>query len=95
MKEAFYESDNLTKILEELIGYQVSRVNETYQQVQEEIADNANSVEFIEQPEEVIDEPKDEGQLPEFMQEVCGTVSVWLEGFRGCYAVDGLDLVED
>lgn len=22
--------------------------------------------------------------------EVCGTLSVWLEGFRGCYAVDGL-----
>lgn len=45
------------------------QVDETYQQVQEEIADNANSVEFIEQTEEVIDEPKDEGQLPEFMQE--------------------------
>ena len=44
------------------------QVDETYQQVQEEIADNANSVEFIEQTEEVIDEPKDEGQLPEFMQ---------------------------
>ena len=27
-------------------------------------------------------------------QEVCGTLSVWLEGFRGCYAVDGLDIVE-
>ena len=26
-------------------------------------------------------------------QEVCGTLSVWLEGYRGCYAVDGLDLV--
>lgn len=23
-------------------------------------------------------------------QEVCGVMSVWLEGFRGCYAVDGL-----
>lgn len=23
-------------------------------------------------------------------QEVCGTMSVWLEGYRGCYAVDGL-----
>lgn len=45
------------------------QVDETYQQVQEEIANNANSVEFIEQTEEVIDEPKDEGQLPEFMQE--------------------------
>ena len=22
--------------------------------------------------------------------EVCGTLSVWLEGYRGCYAVDGL-----
>lgn len=44
------------------------QIDETYQQVQEEIADNANSVEFIEQTEEVIDEPKDEGQLPEFMK---------------------------
>ena len=25
--------------------------------------------------------------------EVCGTLSVWLEGFRGCYAVDGLTKV--
>lgn len=25
---------------------------------------------------------------------VCGTLSVWLEGYRGCYAVDGLDVVE-
>lgn len=25
--------------------------------------------------------------------EVCGTLSVWLEGFRGCYAVDGLKKV--
>lgn len=41
------------------------QVDETYQQVQEEIADNANSQDF----EEVVDEPKDEGQLPEFMQE--------------------------
>ena len=23
-------------------------------------------------------------------QEVCGRISVWLEGYRGCYAVDGL-----
>lgn len=23
-------------------------------------------------------------------KEVCGVMSVWLEGFRGCYAVDGL-----
>lgn len=28
-------------------------------------------------------------------QEICGTLSVWLEGFRGCYAVDGLDKVMD
>lgn len=28
-------------------------------------------------------------------QDVCGTLSVWLEGFRGCYAVDGLDKVND
>ena len=27
-------------------------------------------------------------------QEVCGTLSVWLEGFRGCYAVDGLTKVQ-
>ena len=26
-------------------------------------------------------------------QEVCGTMSVWLEGWRGCYAVDGLTKV--
>lgn len=26
-------------------------------------------------------------------QEVCGTLSVWLEGYRGCYAVDGLTKV--
>jgi len=26
--------------------------------------------------------------------EVCGTLSVWLEGFRGCYAVDGLVKVD-
>ncbi|WP_324825100.1 hypothetical protein [Sinanaerobacter sp. ZZT-01] len=26
-------------------------------------------------------------------QEVCGTLSVWLEGYRGCYAVDGLTVV--
>lgn len=28
-------------------------------------------------------------------QEICGTMSVWLKGYKGCYAVDGLDLVED
>lgn len=28
-------------------------------------------------------------------QDVCGTLSVWLDGFRGCYAVDGLDKVND
>lgn len=27
-------------------------------------------------------------------REVCGTLSVWLEDFRGCYAVDGLTNVE-
>lgn len=27
-------------------------------------------------------------------QEVCGTLSVWLENFSGCYAVDGLTKVE-
>ncbi|WMJ88887.1 hypothetical protein [Anaerocolumna sp. MB42-C2] len=26
-------------------------------------------------------------------QEVCGTLCVWLDGFRGCYAVDGLTFV--
>lgn len=26
--------------------------------------------------------------------EVCGTMSVLLEGFRGCYAADGLEKVE-
>ncbi len=26
-------------------------------------------------------------------QNVCGTLSVWLEGYRGCYAVDGLTKV--
>ena len=26
-------------------------------------------------------------------QEVCGTLSVWLEDFRGCYAVEGLTRV--
>ena len=25
--------------------------------------------------------------------EVCGTLSVWLEGIRGCYAIDGLTKV--
>lgn len=28
-------------------------------------------------------------------QEVCGTMSVFLEEFRGCYAVDGLTVVEE
>lgn len=28
-------------------------------------------------------------------QEVCGTVCVWLEGFRGAYAADGLTKVGD
>lgn len=28
-------------------------------------------------------------------REVCGTLSVWLEGYIGCYAVDGLDKVSD
>lgn len=28
-------------------------------------------------------------------QEVCGTMSVWLEGYRGCYAMDGLTVVEE
>ena len=27
-------------------------------------------------------------------QEVCGTMSVWLAGYRGCYAVDGLSKVD-
>lgn len=27
-------------------------------------------------------------------QIVCGTLSVWLEGFRGCYAVDGLTKIK-
>lgn len=27
-------------------------------------------------------------------QEVCGTLSVWLEDYRGCYAVDGLTRVD-
>ncbi len=26
--------------------------------------------------------------------EVCGTECVWLEGYRGCYAADGLTVVE-
>lgn len=26
-------------------------------------------------------------------QKVCGTLCVWLEGYRGCYAVDGLTKV--
>lgn len=28
-------------------------------------------------------------------QDICGTLSVWLEGFRGCYAADGLGKVND
>lgn len=28
-------------------------------------------------------------------QEVCGTMCVWLEGYRGCYAEDGLTKVGD
>lgn len=28
-------------------------------------------------------------------QEVCGTRSVWLAGYRGCYAEDGLSKVGD
>ncbi len=28
-------------------------------------------------------------------KEVCGTLCVWLDGFISCYAVDGLNLVED
>lgn len=28
-------------------------------------------------------------------QEVCGTLCAWIDGFSGCYAVDGLNLVED
>ena len=28
-------------------------------------------------------------------QKVCGTLSVWLEGYRGCYAEDGLTKVGD
>lgn len=27
-------------------------------------------------------------------QEVCGTICVWLEGYRGCYAADGLTVVD-
>lgn len=23
-------------------------------------------------------------------QEVCGTICVWLDGYKGCYAIDGL-----
>ena len=26
-------------------------------------------------------------------QEVCGTLCVWLEGYKGCYAADGLTVV--
>lgn len=28
-------------------------------------------------------------------QEVGGTMCVWLENYRGCYAADGLDKVEE
>lgn len=28
-------------------------------------------------------------------QMVCGTLSVWLDGYSGCYAVDGLTLVRN
>lgn len=28
-------------------------------------------------------------------QDVCGTMSVWLDGVRGCYAVDGLTVVKE
>lgn len=28
-------------------------------------------------------------------QKVCGTLCVWLEGYRGCYAVEGLTKVGD
>lgn len=28
-------------------------------------------------------------------REVCGTMCVWLEGYRGCYAEDGLTKVGD
>lgn len=28
-------------------------------------------------------------------QEVCGTSCVWLDGFSGCYAVDGLTKVDE
>ena len=28
-------------------------------------------------------------------QDVCGTMSVWLDGIRGCYAVDGLTVVKE
>ena len=27
------------------------------------------------------------------VQEVCGTESVWLDGYTGCYAADGLDVI--
>lgn len=27
------------------------------------------------------------------IQEVCGTASVWLDGYTGCYAADGLDVI--
>jgi hypothetical protein len=26
-------------------------------------------------------------------QMVCGTLCVWMDGFRGCYAVDGLEKI--
>lgn len=28
-------------------------------------------------------------------QEVCGTMCVWLDGYRGCYAEDGLSKASD
>ena len=28
-------------------------------------------------------------------QEVCGTMCVWLDGYKGCYALDGLSKVGD
>lgn len=27
------------------------------------------------------------------IKEVCGTASVWLDGYTGCYAADGLDVI--
>lgn len=42
-------------------------MDEVYQQTQAEIIENANSVEFIEQTDEVVDEPQKLEQVPEFM----------------------------